>query len=136
MAQILKAKETVQTVSVSFSVLVDSDGKSITARKIPSVNWNAEFDIHFVNVLISATIDFLRSYDLLQFHKCAKKECQKFFYQRTKRQKNYCSLRCAGTVRQRRFQEDKKKQNNPSHKKARKSELVECPGNPDNPLRS
>ena len=38
-----------------------------------------------------------------RFRKCAKNECGNYFYQETARKKSYCSQRCAGAVRQKRF---------------------------------
>ena len=42
-----------------------------------------------------------------RFRKCAR--CRKYFYQSTSRKRNYCSIRCAGAVRQAEFQRKKKR---------------------------
>jgi hypothetical protein len=63
-----------------------------------------KIDVLFLNI-----INALGS-DLMRIKKCKKDGCDTFFWQPTNRDKNYCSQKCAGAVRQRRFVDGKPKQ--------------------------
>jgi len=55
-----------------------------------------------MDVMLLNIINSLGS-DLMKIKQCKKNDCNAFFWQPTKRPKNYCSQRCAGAVRQRKF---------------------------------
>ena len=45
--------------------------------------------------------------DIMRIKKCKKDGCETFFWQPTKRPKNYCSQKCAGAVRQKKYMNGK-----------------------------
>lgn len=45
--------------------------------------------------------------DLMRIKKCKKEGCDTFFWQPTNRPKNYCSQKCAGAVRQKKYMDSK-----------------------------
>jgi hypothetical protein len=55
-----------------------------------------------IDVLLLNIINALGS-DLMRIKKCNKEGCNIFFWQPTKRPKNYCSQKCAGAVRQQKY---------------------------------
>jgi len=59
-----------------------------------------------IDVLLLNIINGLGS-DIMRIRRCMKIKCETFFWQPTKRKKNYCSQKCAGAVRQRKFMEGK-----------------------------
>jgi len=59
-----------------------------------------------IDVLLLNIINALGS-DIMRIRRCKKEGCNIFFWQPTKREKNYCSQKCAGAVRQRKFKEGK-----------------------------
>jgi hypothetical protein len=55
-----------------------------------------------IDVLLLNIINALGS-DLARIKRCNKEGCNTFFWQLTKRPKNYCSQKCAGAVRQKKY---------------------------------
>lgn len=62
-----------------------------------------------IDVLLLNVVSALGS-DLMRIKKCKKDGCDTFFWQPTNRQKNYCSQKCAGAVRQKKYMDGKPRQ--------------------------
>jgi len=55
-----------------------------------------------IDVLLLNIINAFGS-DIMRIRRCMKIKCENFFWQPTKRKKNYCSQKCAGAVRQKKY---------------------------------
>jgi hypothetical protein len=117
--------EEIKEFPMNFSIIIQPPDK---IYKIPATEILKPFTREFVNELISATADFLSHFYLSRFRICKKPDCKKYFYQKTEKPMNYCSLSCSNWGKYRNYNQDKRKKNNPN-----KSILVERPGNSDNP---
>lgn len=59
-----------------------------------------------ISVLLLNIVSALDS-DIMRIKRCKKENCNTYFWQPTKRPKNYCSQKCAGAVRQKKYMNGK-----------------------------
>jgi len=101
----------------------------------------------FVKEIVPILIDLFDGIQRSAFKRCP--ECEKWFFHTSKREKEYCTNRCAsryltrkkrtksGKAREeynKKMREYMKKRHQENNPKSGSKELLECPGNPDDPL--
>jgi hypothetical protein len=68
----------------------------------PRKKLSISYEKNKINVLLLNITNALGS-DIIRIKRCKKEGCDTFFWQPTKRTKNYCSQKCAGAVRQKKY---------------------------------
>jgi len=81
-------------------------GHYILFDKGPKKRLSLTHENNKISVLLLNITSALGS-DIMRIKKCNKEGCDTFFWQPTKRPKNYCSQKCAGAVRQKKYMNGK-----------------------------
>lgn len=76
------------------------------SSKGPDQGLSLQHEKNKIDVLVLNIINALGS-DLMRIKKCKKDGCDTFFWQPTNRQKEYCSQKCAGAARQKKYMDGK-----------------------------
>lgn len=82
------------------------EGFYTLSDKGPKTSLSLSHEKNKISVLFLNITSALGS-DLMRIKRCKKDGCDTFFWQPTKRPKNYCSQKCAGAVRQKKYMNGK-----------------------------